>query len=421
MRSVPHWVAWRFEPRKNKVKPAKAPLDPHTGDHARTSRSRTWGSFDEALRFYRDHAADGIGFVFAGDGFSGVDLDHCRDAATGQLEPWAASVVAEFGTYTETSPSGTGVKLFCRGKLPGKGGNRQPFEMYDRGQYFTVTGRRVPEVPEAPLDCQGQLDALYGRVFTTKRPKRRKSVKPPRSALSPADAEVIRRACRASSQFAQLWSGDVSAVPTPSEADWIVCKMLAFWVGGDYARIDGLFRQSGLMRPKWDERRGRRTYGLLTISEAVADQTKVYSPGQSSVSSSTPRLSVPSSSDNDNPPPRGGNGSHPLDSSAELTRALAAALRAEGHTAILADLAGKRRVLTALCAALQRQSGERPFFIGQQVAARVFGVGQKTVSRWLRAMPGLMLVKESSYAAKRANEYRYRPAVLNQTEDCNRE
>jgi len=34
------------------------------------------------------------------------------------------------------------------------------------------------------------------------------------------------------------------------------------------------------MRPKWDERRGDRTYGQMTIDRAITDCTEVYSPGR---------------------------------------------------------------------------------------------------------------------------------------------
>ena len=82
-----------------------------------------------------------------GDGFAGVDLDHCRDPETGTIEPWAAEIVKLFGTYTKVSPSGTGVKLFGRGALPeGVTGRRKGhIEVYGATRYFTVTGHRLPE------------------------------------------------------------------------------------------------------------------------------------------------------------------------------------------------------------------------------------------------------------------------------------
>ena len=47
--------------------------------------------------------------------------------------------------------------------------------------------------------------------------------------------------------------------------------MLAFWTGRDAERMDALFRKSGLMRPKRDEKHGAQTYGEMTIGKAIKD------------------------------------------------------------------------------------------------------------------------------------------------------
>jgi hypothetical protein len=59
----------------------------------------------------------GIGLMFAPvEGTSlhigGVDLDSCRNPETGEIDPWVQDVIDRFKTYTEISPSQTGVKLF---------------------------------------------------------------------------------------------------------------------------------------------------------------------------------------------------------------------------------------------------------------------------------------------------------------------
>jgi putative DNA primase/helicase len=55
-------------------------------------------------------------------------------------------------------------------------------------------------------------------------------------------------------------------------------SLLAFWTGGDRARIDQLFRQSGLYREKWDADRGASTYGENTIGEVLNGLTETYDP-----------------------------------------------------------------------------------------------------------------------------------------------
>jgi putative DNA primase/helicase len=97
-----------------------------------------------------------------------------------------------------------------------------------------------------------------------------------------ADAELITRARMASNgaSFARLWAGDWSRYDSQSEADAALCSYLAFWTGGDRGRVDSLFRQSGLYRPKWDERHhgDGSTYGEGTLNLTLSGQRDYYSP-----------------------------------------------------------------------------------------------------------------------------------------------
>ena len=67
-----------------------------------------------------------------------------------------------------------------------------------------------------------------------------------------------------------LFNGDISSYGgDDSRADLALCSYLAFWTNNDIVRMDNLFRQSGLMRPKWDEKHGSQTYGAMTMSKAL--------------------------------------------------------------------------------------------------------------------------------------------------------
>ena len=75
----------------------------------------------------------------------GIDLDHVIDRESGAVEPWAREVAEKFrGAYIEISPSGTGLRIFCRGKpiRCGKGTIEKRIEVYDHSspRYLTVTG-----------------------------------------------------------------------------------------------------------------------------------------------------------------------------------------------------------------------------------------------------------------------------------------
>lgn len=63
-----------------------------------------------------------------------------------------------------------------------------------------------------------------------------------------------------------------------SEADLALCSHLAFWTGRDAAKMDSMFRQSGLMRDKWDRQQSGTTYGAITIQKAIENCKEVYTP-----------------------------------------------------------------------------------------------------------------------------------------------
>ena len=59
------------------------------------------------------------------DDFVGIDLDDCRNPETNSIEQWAQEIIEDLPTYWEISPSGTGARAWCRGKLPQGGGKKE--------------------------------------------------------------------------------------------------------------------------------------------------------------------------------------------------------------------------------------------------------------------------------------------------------
>lgn len=148
LRERRQWVPWRYERRGGKR--TKAPYNAATGRMAATDDPSTWATFDAALLALELGRGryDGIGYVFAEDDpYFGVDIDHAgRDP---ERLAWALGIVRRFDTYAEWSPSGNGIHIIGRGRLPGGGRNdqKQGLEVYDRGRFFTVTGRTVEVRP----------------------------------------------------------------------------------------------------------------------------------------------------------------------------------------------------------------------------------------------------------------------------------
>jgi primase-polymerase (primpol)-like protein len=156
MRDLRQWLCWRQEEREGK--PTKVPYSPATGQRASSTNPETWTGYQEALRACKDQGYGGIGFVFTPeDEFCGVDLDRCLNPETGEMEGWAQEVIGELDSYTEISPSGTGVHILVRGELPEGRNRKERFEAYDRGRYFTVTGQHLAGTPLSIKSRQEQL------------------------------------------------------------------------------------------------------------------------------------------------------------------------------------------------------------------------------------------------------------------------
>src|SRR5262249_2044167 len=186
------------------------------------------------------------------------------------------------------SPSGEGAKLWLVGTLPDGVKHRVPcgsgeIEAYDRGRYFTMTGQRLPDVPSGIEDRQEALARLCDRLLRSQAqpeptlPLNGKANGAHRDYGPRSDEDVITAGERFSPKFAALWCGDTSSYDgDDSRADLALCDLLAWLTGNDPAAMDRLFRRSGLMREKWDSRRGGQTYGQLTISKAITGSTKTF-------------------------------------------------------------------------------------------------------------------------------------------------
>lgn len=177
LRELRQWVVWRLLPGKGRnAKPRKVPFT-HTGDPASSTDPETWCSFDEAAAaLMNDDQAAGVGFVFTDhDPYIGVDLDHCIE--DGELSDEAADVVTRLATYTELSPSGTGLHMIGRmtKEWPFRGKKKPGYEIYRSARYFTFTGH-VYDDKKIVADIDKSLIALANVWFGTD-PKATRDIK----------------------------------------------------------------------------------------------------------------------------------------------------------------------------------------------------------------------------------------------------
>ena len=351
LKKLPHWVAWEMRVDKDKSgRLTKPPIDPRTGKGAKADDAQTWGTYEEALTRAITNARKqglqvgqnhGVGFELGVEpcGIAGIDLDHVIQE-DGTLKPFALDIVRTMDSYTELSPSGRGLHILFKLTVPlSEIGSRNKnvelgLEMYDHRRYLTVTGE-VFEGVKLIAERTEELRQVYGKYMVE-----REKLKP----SSPVEVSFPQRVSQNDSHFSEfsrrpsrelddrelwelmfrnsrngreiwwLYSGSVSGYRTTDQdgtthddhsgADLALCNHLAYWTGRDAGRMDRMFRQSGLMRGKWDDKHGGQTYGAKTIEKAISGTKETYDdkilnsrtkPKPDSRSGQTQRTSAPPS------------------------------------------------------------------------------------------------------------------------------
>ena len=273
------WVVWRAETRDGK--PTKIPYQVNRRT-AQSNQADTWTDYQTVC----DHLDNfsGIGFVFSEDDpYCGIDLDDCLDAQ-GELKDWAKPIVDRIKGvgYGERSPSGNGIKFWTRATLPPEAKHKayivkdaDAIEAYDRVRYFTVTGRGKGDIG----DGQAVIDWLVQEYLSEPQRPTHTTERQPAATENLNAGEVIAqiKASPQSAKFNALMAGDTTGYGSQSEADLGLCGVIAFW-SQETAVIDTIFRQSALMRAKWDEsRRGdKATYGQMTIERALSGSRETH-------------------------------------------------------------------------------------------------------------------------------------------------
>jgi putative DNA primase/helicase len=291
LKELPQWVVFKIKKLPADLitgkipKPRKIPFNPKTGRTASPADLTTWGTFKQALSFWANKRnwINGLGFVFSeNDPFTGIDLDHCIDLKNNKIEPWANDIIQKLNSYTEISPNGDGVHILVKGKLNISGHKKGNIEIYSNKRYFTITGNHLPDTPTSIEKRQQDLNDLHKIVFGDQKSYQEPNNQTEKKSKNPflahyyrylSDDELIDKTHQAANGelFGKLWRADISGYQSQNEADLALCGMLAFWTERDYERIDTLFRQSKLFRPKWDKRHRAdgATYGQMTIDKAL--------------------------------------------------------------------------------------------------------------------------------------------------------
>ena len=146
------WLIWRKERQEGDKKDRKVPYyangSRRTGEQGSSGDRAALVTFDAAMQAVTAKRAAGAGFAFLpDDGLIGIDLDKVRDPDTGTLTPRALAIVEACNSYTEISPSGTGLHIYVEGVSETFKSNDIGVEVFCGRQFFTVTGDHLEGTP----------------------------------------------------------------------------------------------------------------------------------------------------------------------------------------------------------------------------------------------------------------------------------
>lgn len=235
----PQWVMWKYED-VGALKPTKVPYHV-SGRHASVKDPVTWSTFKEVVECLAYGKFDGIGFVFTdNDPFCFIDLDDTKN-------DWIAlerqqKIYKEFNTYSEKSPSGQGLHIIGKGKIP-NGRKRSSIEVYSSLRYATFTGDvynnvSINNVQEVLNILWEQMGASIPQtmLFTGDKEEKYK------------DEEILDQAGNAvnGEKFKTLLEGQwQSLYQSQSEADFAFIDIIAFYTQ-NRNQISRIFRNSTL-------------------------------------------------------------------------------------------------------------------------------------------------------------------------------
>ena len=277
IKEIPRWVCWRYEFLNGKW--SKPPINPKTGVIASLNDEKVFADFEEATTAHHKESitSDGIGFVLSeNDDIVGLDIDHCFE--DGEITNVAQSIITRFNSYTEVSPSGEGIRIFCRGHFPftGRKNPKHGLEIYSSGRYLTVTGHTYGVGLFEIAESQTSLEWLKEQYLEASPSSTAINLNNPDQGIDEPEVNEFINKIRLKSvgnKFQCLFRGDTDQYMSQSEADIALCGLLAKYTKNP-SMIDGVFRKSALMRDKWDQVHSSEglTYGEMTISKALNNE-----------------------------------------------------------------------------------------------------------------------------------------------------
>lgn len=293
---VCHPMIWNPEKHNRVGGYDKPPINPRTLGNAYTNNPDTLSTFDKAAAQIGKTArvrvkgkidfivceVVGVGIALSGTGLFGFDADNVTDYERRLMTSEAHEIMNTMQSYTELSPSGTGIHILARGTIPEgikRVADRKPdifgtmkaeYQIFNSG-YMTISGETIGK--NSLIDGTEALRAVCEKYFSkkgeqgtdtaSKTKSSRRSSAPFQdksgyfrerwlqeiASLSPE--EILQRIFKSGStgrKVQRLYSGDISDYGNDhSRADQALCSLL-FCFTDNRSLTEQLFKESALFR-----------------------------------------------------------------------------------------------------------------------------------------------------------------------------
>lgn len=262
------WLAWRTEwvtKKDGTQAPTKVPYNPIKGERCDVKDESCWLPYAKVYDVLHRHPDYYSGFGFALCDYhlySTIDLDNPWKYKNKPLDPnvpeekaqaeatWRGhcEIVNEFDSYTEWSPSNTGLHIWVRGKLPVGARNRSGnVEVYSRDRFLTVTGRPYGNDVKPLQTAEVKLLQLSQRLAEVSGSDSKSDIAF-ESQPQTAEDNVILKFCaedrRTGELFLRLWAGDGGGYGSGSEGDQALANCITKYTQ-NFEQAERIFKASG--------------------------------------------------------------------------------------------------------------------------------------------------------------------------------
>ena len=300
------FCGWKLVPRQWKIgddfdieklladknNQTKVPLSVN-GGFARSNDRSTFVDFKTAVNsdiakpvIVNGRFVNGLGLgIF--NGYSAVDIDHC--VKNGKANDFAQKIIDYFQSYTELSPSRTGIRIIFKTDVKSIDKNQYyinnrklGLEIYIEGstaKFVTITGDIYDGTAGFGIVTADPMPIMNEYMFKTTPLYGSKQAEAP---ARKADFN-LERALSNDRKFHDLWFSKASGSGgNESETDLALCSKLAFYCQKDTSKMNDLFTSSPYFHSKdgghvakWND---REDYSRMTLDKACERVNAVYDP-----------------------------------------------------------------------------------------------------------------------------------------------